>query len=373
MQIVPVTTQKELNKFIKLPFQLYKDDPYWVAPLLMDQKKFFNPKKNPYFKHSEVQLFLALQNDKVVGRISAHTNTLHNKTHKDKVGFFGFYESINNQEVANALFDEAMNWLKAKGFDTMRGPMNFSVNDECALLIDPFDSSPMVLMTYNFSYYKSLFEKAGLKKAMDIYAYHIKVQKPPERLVKLAAKIETRGNFTIRCLTTKNRKKLKEDVAMIFHIYEEAWKDNWGYVPTTEKEFDLVVDNILPILRPEFVFIAEIDGKAVGFSVTLPDYNFILKKIKGRLLPFGWLKFLKYKNKIPGLRVPIMGVLDKYKNRGIDVSFYYHSFKTAYEHKNPYTDAEFSWVLETNKMMNRISKSLMASIYKTYRIFDKKI
>ena len=130
---------------------------------------------------------------------------------------------------------------------------------------------------------------------------------------------------------------------------------------------------MLPILRPEFVFIAEIEGEAVGFSVTLPDYNFILKKIKGRLLPFGWLKFLKYKNKIPGLRVPIMGVLDKYKNRGIDVAFYYHSFKTAYEHKNPYTDAEFSWVLETNKMMNRISKSLMASIYKTYRIFDKKI
>ena len=209
MQIVPVSTQKELRKFIKLPFQLYKDDPYWVAPLLMDQKKFFNPKKNPYFKHSEVQLFLALQNDKVVGRISAHTNTLHNKTHKDKVGFFGFYESINDQEVANALFEVALNWLKVKGFDTMRGPMNFSVNDECALLIDPFDSSPMVLMTYNFSYYKSLFEKAGLKKAMDIYAYHIKVQKPPERLAKLAAKIEKRGNFTIRHPSLKNRKKLK--------------------------------------------------------------------------------------------------------------------------------------------------------------------
>ncbi len=373
MKIVPVKSKKDLKKFIMFPFKLYKNDPHWVAPLILDQKNFFNPKKNPYFKHSEVQLFLAYKDNKLAGRISAHTNTQHNKTHKDKVGFFGFFEAINDQKVADSLFSTANNWLKEKGLEIMRGPMNFSVNDECALLIDPFDSSPMVMMPYNSDYYKTLFEKAGLKKAMDIYAYYIKVQKPPERLEKLAARIEKRGNFTVRCLTTKNKKKIKDDIAMIFSIYEEAWKDNWGYVPMSVTEFDLLVDDMLPILRPEFVFIAEIEGKAVGFSVTLPDYNFILKKIKGKLFPFGWFKFLKYKNKIPGLRVPIMGVLDKYKNRGIDVVFYFRSFKTAYEHKNPYTDAEFSWVLETNKIMNRISKSLNAEIYKTYRIFDKQI
>ena len=373
MKIVPVKSKKDLKKFIMFPFKLYKNDPHWVAPLILDQKNFFNPKKNPYFKHSEVQLFLAYKDNKLAGRISAHTNTQHNKTHKDKVGFFGFFEAINDQKVADSLFSTANNWLKEKGLEIMRGPMNFSVNDECALLIDPFDSSPMVMMPYNFEYYNTLFEKAKLKKAMDIYAYYIKVQKPPERLEKLAAKIEKRGNFTVRCLTTKNKKKIKDDIAMIFSIYEEAWKDNWGYVPMSATEFDLLVDDMLPILRPEFVFIAEIEGKAVGFSVTLPDYNFILKKIKGKLFPFGWFKFLKYKNKIPGLRVPIMGVLDKYKNRGIDVVFYFRSFKTAYEHKNPYTDAEFSWVLETNKIMNRISKSLNAEIYKTYRIFDKQI
>jgi len=373
MKIVPVQTKKQIRNFIRFPFELYKDDPYWVAPLIMEQKKFFDPDKNPYFEHSEVQLFLAMNDNKIVGRISAHSNTRHNKFHHDKIGFFGFFEAINDQEIANILFSAAENWLKEKGFDTMRGPMNFSVNDECALLIEPFDSSPMVMMSYNPEYYKSLYENYGLQKAMDIFAYYIKVQKPPERLVKLAAKIQKRGKFTVRSLTTKNKKKLKDDIALVFRIYEEAWKDNWGYVPTTEKEFDLLVDNILPILRPEFVFIAEIKGKAVGFSVTLPDYNFILKKLKGKILPFGWLKFLLLKNKIPGLRVPIMGVLDEYKNRGIDVVFYYHSFKTAYEHKNPYRDAEFSWVLETNNMMNKISSSLTAKIYKTYRIFDKKI
>jgi hypothetical protein len=373
MEIVPVKTGRDLIKFIKFPFKLYKNDPYWVAPLLIEQKKFLNPQKNPYFEHSEVQLFLAYKDNKLAGRISAQTNVQHNETHNDKVGFFGFFESINDQEVTDHLIDTAVKWLKAKGCDTIRGPMSFSVNDECALLIDPFDSSPMVMMPYNPHYYKTLLEKTGLKKIMDIYAYYIPVKKPPERLVKLAEKIEKRGKFTVRSLKTKNKKKLKNDIAMIFNIYEKAWKNNWGYVPMSAKEFDLLVDSIMPIIRPEFVFIAEADGKAVGFSVTLPDYNYILKKIKGRLFPSGWLKYIIYKNKIPGLRVPIMGVLEKYKNRGIDVVFYYRSFKTAFEHKNPYRDAEFSWVLETNKIMNRISKSLTAKIYKTYRIFNKKI
>ena len=373
MEIVPVKTGRDLIKFIKFPFKLYKNDPYWVAPLLIEQKKFLNPQKNPYFEHSEVQLFLAYKDNKLAGRISAQTNVQHNETHNDKIGFFGFFESINDQEVTDHLIDTAVEWLKTKGCDTIRGPMSFSVNDECALLIGPFDSSPMVMMPYNPHYYKTLLENTGLKKVMDIYAYYIPVKKPPERLVKLAEKIEKRGKFTVRSLKTKNKKKLKNDIAMIFNIYEKAWKNNWGYVPMSAKEFDLLVDSIMPIIRPEFVFIAEADGKAVGFSVTLPDYNYILKKIKGRLFPFGWLKYIIYKNKIPGLRVPIMGVLEKYKNRGIDVVFYYRSFKTAFEHKNPYRDAEFSWVLETNKIMNRISKSLTAEIYKTYRIFDKKI
>ncbi len=373
MKIVPVLSKKDLMKFIKLPFTLYKNDPYWVAPLIMEQKKLFDPKKNPYFEHSEVQLFLAYKDNKLAGRISAHSNTLHNKTHNDKIGFFGFFESIDDQEVADALFDTAYHWLKDKGFDTMRGPMNLSVNDECSLLVGPFDSSPVVMMTYNPQYYVALYENAGMKKAMDLYAYHVDVIKPPERLERLVKKIEKRGHFTIRTLSANNKKELKKDIAKIFHVYEKAWEDNWGYVPMSATEFDLLVDNLMPIVRPEFIYIAEIDGEAAGFSVTLPDYNFILKKIKGKLLPFGWLKFLIYKNKIPGLRVPIMGVLDKYKNRGIDVVFYYRSFKTAYEHKNPYTDGELSWVLETNSMMNKISRSVSAELYKTYRIYDKKI
>jgi len=373
MKVVKADSKKLINDFIKFPFKLYKNDPYWVAPLIMEQKNFLNRKINPFFEHSEAQYFLAYKDNKIVGRISAHTNTMHNKTHNDKIGFFGFFECINDQNVADTLFDTARNWLKEKGMDTMRGPASFSVNDECGLLVDAFDSSPMLMMTYNPEYYLNLFDNYGLEKTMDLYAYYVPVKPPPERLARLARKIESRGKFTVRALPSKNKKKLRADIETIYRLYEEAWKDNWGYVPCSPKEFDQIVEKLMPIIRPEFVFIAEIDGEAVGLSVTLPDYNYILKKIKGKLFPFGWLKFLLNVNKITGLRVVIMGVLDKYKNRGIDVVFYCKSFETAANHKNPYKDAEFSWILESNNMMNKIAKTLTAEVYKTYRLYDKSI
>ena len=172
---------------------------------------------------------------------------------------------------------------------------------------------------------------------------------------------------------TKNKKKLREDIEKIFTIYEEAWSDNWGYVPMSAEEFDLLVDSLLPIILPELIFIAEIDGEAVGLSVTLPDYNYVLKKMKGKMLPFGWLKFLLYRNKIPALRVVIMGVLDEYKGRGIDVVMYCKTHEVAKDHKIPFKEAEFSWILETNTMMNKIAATLDAKVYKTYRIYDRSI
>ena len=373
INIVEVQSNKDLLKFIKFPFKLYKDNSSWVAPLISDQKTFFNPAKNPYFKHSEVQLFLAYKDNEIVGRISAQTNTNHNKIHKDKIGFFGFFECIDDQEVANSLFDAAKEWIKTKGMDTMRGPASFSVNDECGLLINAFDKSPIVMMTYNPEYYIKLFENCGFEKSMDLLAYNAEVKPPPERLKKLSDKIENRGHFTVRNLKTKNKKKLREDIEKIFIIYETAWSDNWGYVPMSADEFDLLVDSLLPIILPELIFIAEIDGEAVGLSVTLPDYNYVLKKMKGRMLPLGWLKFLLNKNKIPGVRVVIMGVLDEYKGRGIDVVMYCKTHEVAQDHKIPFKEAEFSWILESNTMMNKIAATLDAKVYKTYRMYDKPI
>jgi len=257
--------------------------------------------------------------------------------------------------------------------DTMRGPASFSVNDECGLLMDAFDKSPIVMMTYNPEYYIKLFDNYGFKKSMDLLAYNAEVKSPPERLKKLSDKIEKRGHFTVRNLKTKNKKKLREDIEKIFTIYETAWSDNWGYVPMSADEFDLLVDSLLPIILPELIFIAEIDGEAVGLSVTLPDYNYVLKKMKGKMLPFGWLKFLFYRTKIPNLRVVIMGVLDEYKGRGIDVVMYCKSHEVAQSHKIPFKEAEFSWILESNTMMNKIAGTLDAEVYKTYRMFDKQI
>lgn len=371
MEIIPVTSQYDLMRFIKFPHKLYKGDENWVPKLITDEKKFFNPKKNPYYAHSDVMLFIAMAKDKIVGRISAHTNTLHNKVHHDKVGFFGFFESINDQDVANKLFDTAGNWLRTKGCNAMRGPMNFSTNDECGLLIKGFDTPSMVMMPYNKKYYQSLIENAGLDKEMDLFAYIGKVQPAPDRIKKLSDKLEKRGRFTIRSLNKKNRKTFKKDIETIFEIYTKAWENNWGAVPMTNLEFKHIVSELMPIVVPELVFIAEIDGEPAGFSMTLPDYNFILKKMNGHLFPFGLLKALYYKNKIPRLRVITMGVIKKFQGRGIDTVFYAKSFEVA--NKRGYKEGELSWILENNDMMNKIAKSLNAELYKTYRIFEDKL
>jgi len=372
IKIIPVKTKKELHNFIKLPFTLYKNDPNWIPPLIMDMKAKFNPQKNPYFEHSEAQAFIAKKDSRIVGRITAQTNTQHNKTHNDKVGFFGFFECINEQEIADKLFESAYNWLQNKGCDTMRGPMNLSVNDECGLLIDGFDSPPYVLMTHNKKYYDELIANSGLYKKMDLYAYKVPVTRAPERITKLAKRMEKRGRFKIRSLSTK-RNQLKEDIKTTFEIYTKAWENNWGDVPMTKSEFDNIVKEMLSYVRPEFVYIAEVDGKPAGFSLTLPDYNFVLKKMNGHLFPFGIFKALYFKNKVTRLRVIAMGVINEYKNRGIDIAFYAKSFETASNHKIKWKEAEFSWILENNHNMNSIAKSLGGKIHKTYRIYDKEI
>ncbi len=372
MQIIPVTTKQQLKQFILLPFSLYKKDPNWVAPMISEQMKYFNPLENPYYEHSEVQLFLAISKGKVVGRISAHTNTQHNKFHEDKVGFFGFFECINDQKVADALLETAKDWNCKHGMDTLRGPMNLSTNDECGLLIEGFDTPPFVMMVHNHPYYLGLIEKAGFVKAMDLNAWLTETLEVPERLIRLAKMIERKNTFTIRTL---NKKDLKHDIETVFTVYQAAWERNWGFVPMTKKEFDHLVATLLPIVDPEMVFIAEVDGKPAGFCVGLPDYNVILKKFNGRITPLGifWMLYYTkfFPKKLGRARVLTMGVVKEFQNRGIDIMFYYHSFING--HKKGFYQGEYSWVLETNTMMNQIAVDLMARAYKKFRILDSKI
>jgi len=373
IKIIPVKTQKDLNRFIKYPFLLYKNDPNWVPPLISEQKNFFSPDHNPYFEHSEVQLFLALDDKKVVGRISAHTNTQHNRFHDDKIGFFGFFESIDDQIVAEKLIKTASDWNLSRGKDILRGPVNFSTNDECGLLIDGFDSPPFVMMPHNHQYYLALLEKTGLKKSMDLYAYLIPKKPTPERLARITEKLQKRGRFTIREIRRK-RKFKREDLETVFTVYSKAWERNWGFVPMTKKEFDHLIDSIFDFLRPEFVYLAFVNDEPAGFYAAIPDYNQLLIKMRGRLFPFGFIHFLLGKNKITRLRIVTMGVIKEYQNRGIDTVFYTKNFIVANQHKKlKIKDAELSWILENNLMMNRIAQNLNGRIHKTYRILDKEI
>lgn len=370
IKIKPVVSQSELKAFIMLPFELYKDHPNWVPPLIAEQHKFFNPKKNPYYKHSEVMLFLAEEDGKPVGRISAHSNTQHNKEHNENIGFFGFFECRKNPVVAKALIDTAYEWNRYRGFTAMRGPMNFSVNQECGLLVKGFEHPPYVMMTYNPAYYQELLEGCGMQKVMDMYAYYCYKDSIPERVERMAGLIEKRSGVQIRSLS-KDKKKLKEDIETVFQIYTKAWEYNWGNVPMTEAEFHHIVAELLPIADPDLIFIASIDGKPAGFSLALPNYNEVLKAMNGKVNPYTILKALWAKKKISSARVLTMGVIKEFQNRGIDTLFYYYSYKNGIP--KGLVHGEFSWVLENNTMMIRVAEMLDAQINKVYRIYDRQI
>jgi GNAT superfamily N-acetyltransferase len=365
-----VLNNKDREIFLRLPYHLYQSDLNWVPPLIADQRQLFNPDKHPFFEHSTAAYFIALQNEKPVGRIAAIKNNNHLSVYFDQTGFFGFFECINDEYVASALFEAAVNWLKQQGLKTMRGPANYSMNEEAGLLVDGFDSPPAIMMTYNPRYYQTLIEKNRFTKKMDLYAYSIdNVHEIPDRLQEAVNLINTGNHFSVRQL---NMRRLHTEIDAIKSIYNAAWSENWGAVPLTPREIDKLKHELVQIARPELCFIAEADGRAVGVSITIPDVNEILIKMGGRLFPTGMLKYLWYRRKIKGVRVLIMGVLKEYRNLGIDLLFYYKTFENGL--RLGYDHGEMSWILENNiPMRNALEKIPGTRIYKTYRIYEKSI
>lgn len=370
IKIRKVENDSDKNKFINLPWSIYKDYPNWVPPLKFDVKNNLNPDKNPFFSHAKVELYLAEIDGKLVGRIGAIINDNHNKFYNDKVGFFGFFESVNDKKVSRALFDTAYKFLKDNGMDTVRGPVNPSTNDECGLLVDAFDSPPVLLMTYNPPYYINLIEDYGFTKAKDLLALYIPKEvinneAKMSQLERISNMVKKRENITLRNV---NLKDFHNEVQRIREIYNNAWQDNWGFVPMTEDEFKYIAKALKPIAVEDFIIFAEVDGKAIGFSLALPDFNQVLHKMDGTLFPTGIFKLLYYKGKIDLLRVIIMGVNKEYHKKGIDAIFYQDIIKAG--NKNGYKGAEISWVLEDNYAMKQTSEKLGAHVYKTYRIYD---
>ncbi|HEY3250671.1 MAG TPA: hypothetical protein VGK25_06090 [Ignavibacteria bacterium] len=373
VKISRVESELDRMNFIKLPWDIYRGDKYWVPPLIFDVRKNLDPKKNPFFKHAEMDLFLAEREGKVVGRIAAIKNDNHNNFHKDKAGFFGFFETIDDHEVSDLLLEKACEWCKEKGFDEILGPVNPSTNDECGLLVDGFDSSPVFLMTYNPRHYQQKIEDFGFEKAKDLYAYRIPAEvindsKIMNRLERMAKLIKQKSDVITRNIDMKN---LESEVRKIEEIYNSAWETNWGFVPLTTQEFDYMADSLKMVVDPDLVIFAEVNGKPAGFSLSLPDFNQVQKKMNGRLLPFGFIKLLLYKKRIDWLRVIIMGVKPEYQKRGIDSVFYLETIKMG--NKNGYGGAEISWVLEDNMAMRMAAEKLGAKIYKTYRIYIKSL
>ncbi|MCL4512278.1 MAG: hypothetical protein M1470_14655 [Bacteroidetes bacterium] len=367
ISVEPVRTKKDLMTFIKLPWKIYEKDPYWVPPLLMDRKKLLDTKKNPFYKHSEIELFLAKKDGEIVGRNAAIINHNHNKFHEEEIGFFGFFESINDQQVANALFDASKDWIKKKGFPAMRGPMNPSTNDEVGLLVEGFDSSPIMLMTYNPKYYLNLYDNYGLEKEKDLFAYHVNADKVfTDKLERVARMVTHREGVTFRSI---NMKELKKEIQLVKEVYNEAWSKNWGFVPMTDEEFDFLAEDLKQVVEPDLAIFAEVKGKPVGFALSLPDINYALKfNKKGHLLP-GVYHLLTKKKQIHWIRIMVLGVIHSYQQTGIAAVLFYETGKRAVKHGYP--DGEASWVLEDNLMMNRSAELLNATKYKTYRVYKK--
>jgi len=364
LQINLVKDFKGINQFIKFPFRLYQKNPYSVFPLIKERKEFFNPKKNPFFDEAKVEFILAKQRNKVVGRIAAIVNYNYIKFYHKKVGFFGFFEAFPDYHISRALFDAARDWLKREGMESIQGPVNFSTNHECGILIDGFESSPTFMMTYNPRYYPEHIEKYGFIKAKDLFAYILDLNKYQGKMEKLAERIREKRKITIRSI---NIKDFRNEVQRIKTVYDNAWKRNWGFVPMSDREFWWIAERLRKICVPDLCLLAEVRGEVVAFSLNLPDINQSLKKIQGRLFPLGIFKLLYYSRKINLLRGMTFGVMEKYRNLGIDLLLQEEIRRTAL--RMGYLKEEISWVLEDNQIVRRTLRRAGASLYKRYRIY----
>ncbi|MEE9391819.1 MAG: N-acetyltransferase [Planctomycetota bacterium] len=364
-----VRSRADLKKFRRLPFAIYRDDPLWVPPLNFDVKNRLNRAKNPFFEHSEAIYFLAERAGRTVGRIAAILNRRHQEFHEDRVGFFGWFECENDAEVALSLFTAAESWLRERGCDTLRGPASFSLNDECGLLIEGFHRPATMLTPWNPPYYADLLESCGFSKAMDLNSYYMPVMDfPLERTERIIRLIKKREGATVRKFDPS---RYDEEVARVLNIYNEAWTKNWGFVPMTESELKHMAKDMKPVIDPRLASFVEIEGRAVGFALVLPDINCILKKLGGRLFPFGIFRLLFGLKRVPGVRLLAMGVSEEFHKRGIDALLYQSSFEGSVEGGRVWS--ELGWVLENNTVMHNALIKLNANLDRVHRLYDRAI
>jgi GNAT superfamily N-acetyltransferase len=366
VEIAPASSGRDLARFVAFPYQHYRDDPLWAAPLRMDIRTLLSPKKNPFFQHAEAQYFTARSNGGVVGRIGAIKNDAHNRVHGDRVGFYGFFECVNDQAVADQLFEVAGRWLRERGCDTLRGPMSPSINDECGLLVEGFDRPPTIMMPHNPSYYVDLTERAGFTKAMDLLVLESTYLDMPERLTRAAKLVAERRGITLRPM---DMKRFEAEVDRVKELYNRAWEKNWGFVPLTDAEIDHLAKQLKPVVVPELICFVERGTETIGFAACLPDLNVALRRNpSGRLFP-GILKVLWHARHINRLRILLLGVVPEYRATGVDALMYHWIWEKGTG--MGYTWGEAGWVLENNPAMINAALRVGFRHYKTYRVYDK--
>jgi len=373
IEISEVSSRRERDAFIKFPWKIYANDPAWVPPLIHERKAFLDRKRHPFYKHGDAALFLARKNGEIVGRIMASDDPNYNAQHQSKVGCFGLFDCINDQEIAAALFERAGSSVREKGGVEMMWPIDYSTNYTCGLLVQGFEYPPTLLTTHNPPYYECLIDNCGFNKVIDFFAWWFSdPSAATARLRKLAARLEPRARFTIR---RGNLRDIETEAANFLRIYNEAWKDNWGFVPFTKSEFDYMATEMKPLLRDDFTAVAEIDGEAIGFALSLPDINVALKKIGGRLttfgIPIGLARLVFNKSRIRKARFIAMGVRPQFRRLGVAEMMVLRTMEAGMTKCG--FQAELSMTLESNVMINRFIESIGADRYKTYRIFKKSL
>ena len=371
--VAPVTDKRGFEQFIRVPAELYRGHKGWVPPLLLERRESLHFEKNPYFQHAQAQYWLALRDGKPVGRISAQIDQAYLQRYRDATGHFGLIDAIDDRTIHGALLHAAEDWLRARGMKRVTGPYNLSINEEVGLMIDGFDTSSMMLMGYNAAYAPAHVEAAGYVKIRDLIGYDYDVTSATETLGKrLAERLPENSRIALRRV---DMKEFNRDLRLLLDIFNDAWQDNWGFVPFSEAEIVALAKILKPLVVRDLAWFVELDGQGVGMILALPNVNEAIADLEGRLLPFGWAKLL-WRLKVRGLksaRVPLMGVRMKYRGTALGAALALMVIDALRVNgkRLGYQRAELGWILENNTVVRRIIESVGGQPYKTYRLYEK--
>ncbi len=372
IDIIPVATRSDQKAFLNLPWAIYRDDRNWIPPLRQNQKELAGFAKHPFYNEAESKAFIAKKNGEVVGRILAITDHRFNRQNDTNFGMFGFFESIDDAQVAEGLFDAVKAFHRANDREAIRGPVNPSMNYECGLLVDGFDSPPVFMMTYNRPYYETLFEQNGFEKGHDLYAYHghvSQLEDNEKRWQFINERLNKKVNLNIRAM---RRPDFDMELRQFLEIYNRALPGSWGFVPISEAEMEHMAKGLRHLIVPEITGVAEVDGQTVGVVFGMLDYNPRIKAIDGKLFPFGFLKLLWNKRKINRIRVISANVIPEFQvNKGIGLSLFASLIPMIRDWG--IEEVEFSWVLESNRLSRATLERCGTKLYKTYRMYDHQL